>query len=72
MIKVVIIGYGWKTQVITIGEIIALVSLVDKAYSPIAIFNVLFVQYKLDQIAYERYERFLNEEEDVQMRKGYV
>ena len=70
VIKVVIIGYGWKTQVITIGEIIALVSLVDKAYSPIAIFNVLFVQYKLDQIAYERYERFLNEEEDVQMRKG--
>lgn len=70
VIKVVIIGYGWKTQVITIGEIIAHVSLVDKAYSPIAIFNVLFVQYKLDQIAYERYERFLNEEEDVQMRKG--
>lgn len=70
IIKIAIIGYGWKTQTITIGEVIALISLVDKAYSPVAIFNVLLVQYKLDQIAYERYEEFLHEEDDLQIFGG--
>ncbi|MDU4479619.1 hypothetical protein [Clostridium neonatale] len=42
----------------------------DNAYTPIAIFNVLFVQYKLDKSAYVRYVNFLNEKEDNQLFVG--
>ena len=41
------------------GEVVALLSLIENAYMPIAIFNVLFVQYKLDKSAFARYQRFL-------------
>ena len=30
------------------------------AYTPIAIFNVLYVQYKLDKASYKRFEEFLD------------
>lgn len=50
--------------------VVALVTLVDNAYTPIAIFNVLFVQYKLDKSAYVRYVNFLNEKEVNQLFVG--
>ena len=50
--------------------VVALVTLVDNAYTPIAIFNVLFVQYTLDKSAYVRYVNFLNEKEDNQLFVG--
>ena len=31
----------------------------ENAYTPIAIFNVLYVQYKLDKASYKRFEEFL-------------
>lgn len=50
--------------------VVALVTLVDNAYTSIAIFNVLFVQYKLDKSAYVRYVNFLNEKEVNQLFVG--
>lgn len=49
---------------ITIGGFVALLAYIDKIYSPIAIFNVLFVQYRLDKIAYERLERIYDYPDD--------
>lgn len=69
-VKIAILVYGWKTKSISIGAIVALLSLVDNAYSPIAIFNVLFVQYKLDKIAFKRYTDFLNADEDTNLFTG--
>ena len=63
-IKIGIIIYGWKTKAISIGAIIALITLVDNAYTPVAIFNVLFVQYKLDKVAFNRFKSFLDSPED--------
>jgi len=63
-VKVGIIIYGWTTNALTIGQIVALIVLVDNAYQPIAVFNVLFVQYKLDKIAFARYAEFLDAKED--------
>lgn len=71
-IKVMIIYYGWQTHTLTIGAIIALITLVDNAYTPIAIFNVLFVQYKLNQSAFKRYETFLEMKEDIGLKSGMV
>lgn len=69
-VKIAIISYACIAKTISIGMIVALVALVDNAYTPIAIFNVLFVQYKLDKTAYSRYVKFLNEKEDNQLFVG--
>lgn len=69
-IKIGIITYGWLTQSITIGAVVALITLVDHAYTPIAIFNILFVQYKLDKAAFRRYEDFLNAADDMGLEQG--
>lgn len=54
------------------GAVVALLSLIENAYTPIAIFNVLFVQYKLDQSAFARYQAFLDQEDDLQLEEGRV
>lgn len=69
-VKAGILLYGWKTRELSIGGIVALLALVDHAYTPVAIFNVIYVQYKLDKTAYERLEDFLGEKEDVQLGYG--
>jgi ATP-binding cassette subfamily B protein len=37
---------------------------------PIAIFNVCYVKYKLDLVAYARYTDFLDAKDDVYLAKG--
>ncbi len=70
LVKVAIILYGWQSKTLSIGAIIALITLVDNAYTPIAIFNVLFVQYRLDRTAFRRYEEFLESPDDAQIGRG--
>lgn len=69
-IKVVIIFISWKKDILSIGSLVALLALIDKAYTPIAIFNVLFVQCKLDESAFRRYKSFLDMEDDVMVNSG--
>ena len=70
LIKAALIIYAWYTRSISIGSIVALLTLVDNAYTPIAIFNVLFVQYRLDTAAFKRYTSFLDSPEDPQLQNG--
>jgi ABC-type multidrug transport system, ATPase and permease components len=70
VLKIGIIAYGWTTKSLTIGEIVALISLVDNAYMPVAIFNVCYVQYKLDMVAFKRYTDFLDAKEDIHLTQG--
>lgn len=69
-LKIAIIIWGYLSEAVSIGEIIALITLVDNAYTPIAIFNVIFVQYKMDKISYKRYSDFLNKKEEELLCKG--
>lgn len=70
MLDIGILFYAWKTQNLTVGSVVALITLIENAYTPIAIFNVLYVQYKLDKASYKRFEEFLNLKDDVQLTKG--
>lgn len=70
LIKAALIIYAWHTRSLSIGAVVALITLVDNAYTPIAIFNVLFVQYRLDTAAFNRYTAFLDSPEDPQLEKG--
>lgn len=70
LIKVIILLVSWQSHALSIGAVVALLALIDKAYSPIAIFNVLYVQYKLDLSAFARYTNFLEQPDDHSLDSG--
>ena len=70
ILDIAILFYAWKTQSLTVGSVVALITLIENAYTPIAIFNVLYVQYKLDKEAYGRFVEFLNLKDDKQLTTG--
>lgn len=72
LLDVGILIYAWKSKNLTVGSVVALITLIENAYTPIAIFNVLYVQYKLDKATYVRFEEFLNVKDDGQLTKGNV
>ncbi len=70
ILDIAILFYAWKIQSLTVGSVVALITLIENAYTPIAIFNVLYVQYKLDKEAYGRFVEFLNLKDDKQLTTG--
>lgn len=73
IIKVVILVYGVKNIISgesSIGVTIALIMYIDQVYTPIAIFNVLYVDHKLNRVTYNRFEVFLNAPEDMNLETG--
>ena len=59
LIKVSIVVLSFTNVVtLSLGGLVAIVMYIDRIYTPIAIFNVLFVQYNLDKVAYQRLEDF--------------
>lgn len=65
-----ILVYAWKGGHLTVGAVVALIALIDNAYVPIAIFNVIYVQYKLNLTAWHRFAEVLDQKEDVQLSEG--
>ena len=60
LIKVSIVVLSFTNVVtLSLGGLVAIVMYIDRIYTPIAIFNVLFVQYNLDKVAYQRLEDFI-------------
>ena len=72
VLDVLILVYAWQTGEISIGSAVALLTLLNNAYTPIAIFNVIYVQYKLDRATYRRYEAFLSSKEDAGLEAGNI
>lgn len=69
-VKIIIIIMGiWKLN-ISLGKIVALVMLVDNIYSPISEFNIMYVKYNLDKVAYNRYVNFLSLRDDTNLFNG--
>ena len=62
--------YVWKYNHLSIGSVVALITLIDYAYTPIAIFNVIYIQYKLNRTASMRFTDLLDLKEDIQLQKG--
>lgn len=65
-----ILAYAWKSSHLSIGSVVALIALIDNAYTPIAIFNVIYVQYKLNKTAWLRFMGLLDLKEDIQLEQG--
>lgn len=70
LLDVCILLYAWREMSLSVGSVAALLSLIENAYMPIAIFNVLYVQYRLDRAAYARFEAFLDSRDDERLALG--
>lgn len=55
----------------SIGTLVALIIYIDKIYSPIAIFNVLYVQFKMNSVSFNRLIEFLELENEDNLINGY-
>lgn len=71
-LDIAVLVYAWQTKNLSVGSVVALITLIDNAYTPIAIFNVIYVQYKLNRAAFFRYEEFLDMQDDEQLSHGMV
>ena len=65
-----VLTYAWRNNHLSVGSVVALITLIDNAYTPIAIFNVVYVQYKLNKSAWLRFTGLLDLKEDTQLRQG--
>ena len=70
VLDICILLYAWSGERLSVGSVVALLTLIENAYMPIAIFNVLYVQYKLDWGSYARFEEFLDAGDDWQLAEG--
>ncbi|MFG6327911.1 MAG: ABC transporter ATP-binding protein/permease, partial [Lachnospiraceae bacterium] len=71
-LDIAVLVYAWQTKSLSVGAVVALIILVDNAYTPIAIFNVIYVQYKLNKAAFSRYGEFLDMQDDKQLDGGII
>lgn len=73
IIKMIILIVGIQSVIqgeSSIGVIVALFMFIEKIYSPIAIFNVLFVDYRLNRVTYRRFQDFIEATEDRNLNSG--
>ena len=70
IIKIVMLVYAFFYESLTIGEIVVLISLLGKAYEPIAIFNVEYIDYKLNKVSLKRYLQYLDLKDVENMYEG--
>ena len=70
ILRISVIIYGFATHSLTIGEIVALMTFLDKAYQPVAILNVMYVSFKLEKVAFDRYKEVLLSSDDEALNQG--
>ena len=70
LVKIGFLLYAYLSSALTVGGFVALTMLVDRAYQPIAVFNVLYVQYKLNRVALARYDEILSAPDTPRMLDG--
>ena len=69
-LKVIVLGYAVLKSDLSVGAVVTVLSLLGKAYEPIAIFNVEYVDYKLNKVAVKPYIDFLDIKDDEYLTKG--
>ncbi|MBQ7104507.1 MAG: ABC transporter ATP-binding protein [Bacilli bacterium] len=70
VLKVVVLGYAVLKSDLSVGAVVTVLSLLGKAYEPIAIFNVEYVDYKLNKVTVKKYIDFLDSTDDENLILG--
>ena len=72
ILKVVVLGYAVLKSDLSVGAVVTVISLLGKAYEPIAIFNVEYVDYKLNKVTVNKYIELLNIKDDNALYNGII
>ena len=70
ILKVIVLGYAVMNSDLSAGAVVTVISLLGKAYEPIAIFNVEYVDYKLNKVTVNKYIELLDKKDDEGLNKG--
>ena len=70
ILKVIILGYAVLKSNLSVGAIVTVISLLGKAYEPIAIFNVEYIDYKLNKVTVKKYIELLDIKDDYALNNG--
>lgn len=70
ILKVVVLGYAVLKSDLSVGAVVTVISLLGKAYEPIAIFNVEYVDYKLNKVTVNKYIELLDIKDDEALNSG--
>lgn len=70
ILKVVVLGYAVLKSDLSVGAVVTVISLLGKAYVPIAIFNVEYVDYKLNKVTVNKYIELLDIKDDEALNSG--
>lgn len=70
ILKVVVLAYSVLNSTLSVGAVVTVLSLLGKAYEPIAIFNVEYVDYKLNKVTVKKYFEFLDLKDDQSLTTG--
>lgn len=70
ILKVIVLGYAVMKSNLSVGAVVTVISLLGKAYEPIAIFNVEYVDYKLNKVAVKKYIELLDIKDDSSLENG--
>ena len=70
VLQVIVLGYAVLKSDLSVGAIVTVISLLGKAYEPIAIFNVEYVDYKLNKVTVNKYIELLDIKDDEALNNG--
>ena len=72
VLQVLVLAYAVLKSNLSVGAVVTVLSLLNKAYQPIAIFNVEYIDYKLNKVAVGKYIELLDTKDDESLEKGKV
>ena len=70
VLQVIVLGYAVLKSNLSVGAVVTIIALLGKAYQPIAIFNVEYVDYKLNKVTVKKYIDFLDLKDDSALYDG--
>lgn len=72
VLQVLVLAYAVLNSNLSVGAIVTVIALLGKAYEPIAIFNVEYVDYKLNKVTVKKYLELLDLKDDENLMSGNV
>lgn len=70
-IKIGVIVYAVITKNLSVGGLVAIITLLSKAYEPVAIFNVEYIDYKLNKVGVNRFIELLSLPDSKNLNSGF-
>ena len=72
VLQVLVLAYAVLKSDLSVGAVVTVIALLGKAYEPIAIFNVEYVDYKLNKVTVKKYLELLDLKDDENLSAGEV